>query len=187
MHRKAILVLALSICCLAVGTAHGGTKASAPDPADGAVGVANPLLQWTPGTGVLFHDVYLGTAADLGDADRVANRVPFAMYWHIPGFQAGVTYYWRVDEILPDGTIQTGDVWSFTTSPAIAWGPRPRDGDKWMQLDVALSWQPGMNVSSLHIMQYSLVSDYVQVHIAQDLRKAMPVDIGRPFPYRQAP
>ena len=146
MHRRAIL--ALLICGVTVGVAHGGPKATSPDPADGAVGVANPLLQWTPGTGALFHDVYLGTVAELGEADRVANRLPFAMYWHIPGFQPGVTYYWRVDETLSDGTVQTGDVWTFATAPAIAWGPQPRDGDKWMQLDVVLSWQPGMNVSS---------------------------------------
>jgi len=33
-------------------------KAEAPDPADGAVGVTAPLLQWTPGEGAMFHDVY---------------------------------------------------------------------------------------------------------------------------------
>jgi hypothetical protein len=31
------------------------------------------------------------------------------------------TYYWRVDEVQPDGTIAAGDVWSFNTGGLVGW------------------------------------------------------------------
>ena len=148
MYRRAILVCAVSVFCLNVGAAHGGVKATNPDPPNGAIGVSSPLFQWTAGDTAFFHDVYFGTSEELTEADRVATRQPFTMYYRIEGLEAGVIYYWRVDEIEIDTvTTHTGDVWTFTAAPLTAYQPLPRDGDKWIATDTSLSWQPGMNAS----------------------------------------
>jgi hypothetical protein len=35
--------------------------------------------------------------------------------------EEGITYYWRVDEVWADGTVITGNVWSFTTGKLVGW------------------------------------------------------------------
>ena len=119
-----------------------------PSPADGATGVATPLLQWTAGDGAKFHNVYLGTSPDLTEADLVSPNTLFTMYYHLIPLDPGGTYYWRVDEITADGTVTTGDVWSFTMVPLTAYDPNPRDGDKWIATDVTLTWQRGLGAAS---------------------------------------
>jgi hypothetical protein len=86
-------------------------------PADGATGVTTPLLRWTAGETALYHDVYLGQTPALTAADQVASRLSYPLYYPIAGIEPGVTYYWRVDEIEPNGTMHPGDIWSFTTAP----------------------------------------------------------------------
>ncbi len=124
-------------------------KARNPSPADGATGVPAPLLSWEPGDGALFHDVYFGTSPELTEADRVATRQPIAMYWHAPGLESGVTYYWRVDEIEADMvTVHTGDVWSFTAIPVKAYDPNPADGARNVPRDAKLVWSPASGAIS---------------------------------------
>ena len=123
-------------------------KAYNPIPADGTVGITTPLLQWTAGETAQLHNVYLGTTPDLTEADRVAAQQPFAMHYHVLGFQAGTVYYWRVDEIEPGGTVHTGDVWSFSVAPATAWAPAPLDGALYEDVDVDLTWTAGKDAAS---------------------------------------
>jgi regulation of enolase protein 1 (concanavalin A-like superfamily) len=125
-------------------------KARQPNPADGAVGVLMPLLQWTPGETALFEDVYLGTTPELTTADRVATRQPavLKMYFHLQPLVPGQTYYWRVDAIEPAGTVHTGGVWSFTVTPKTAWAPKPADGTQYVDVGVALQWTAGMNATA---------------------------------------
>ncbi len=118
-------------------------KANGPTPADGATGIDVQLMQWKAGTDALFHNVYVGTSPELVPANLVGNKLSATMYWHIPGFDPGVTYYWRVDEILADGTTFTGDVWRFTTLPLTAWVPKPADGLKGIFPAPSLTWTPG--------------------------------------------
>ncbi len=119
-------------------------KAYNPEPADGAVGVANPLLSWQPRQAAVKRDVYLGTSADLGLDDLVADGSAMNMYWHAPGLEPGTTYYWRVDEIDGDGTVHIGDVWTFTATPNEAFAPTPPDGAPNQDASVTLSWMPGL-------------------------------------------
>jgi hypothetical protein len=123
----------------------GWPKAINPAPADGAQGVSTPLFTWTPGDGALFHDVYIGTTPELTAADKAGTHQPFAMYYHVAGLQAGTTYYWRVDETAADGTVATGDVWSFKVTPATAWIPVPPDGAAYMKTSTNLTWTPGQS------------------------------------------
>jgi len=111
--------------------------------------VVNALLRWTSGDTATLHDVYLGTSAELTQADQVGAHQPFNMYFHMLGLEPGATYYWRVDEIEADGvTVHEGDVWFFTTAPLTAHTPDPGDGYKWALPDVTLTWQPGQGASS---------------------------------------
>ena len=121
-------------------------KARKPNPANGALDVAMPLLQWKPGDMALFHTVYLGTTPELTDADLKANRQLMALYYHFAGLTPGTTYYWRVDEIEKDGvTLHTGDVWTFTVQALTAYYPTPADGTNDAPPAVALTWMPGQS------------------------------------------
>ena len=117
-------------------------KAYAPNPAKGAV-ITMPLFQWTKGDTAMFHNVYLGTSANLTDADLRQKNSPLAMYYHVLPMDPGVTYYWRVDEVEPSGNVIKGDVWSVMMAPKKAYNPLPLDGNKWLPLNQQLSWIPG--------------------------------------------
>jgi len=42
-------------------------------------------------------------------------------YAGLPELKRGTTYYWRVDEVQPDGSVVTGEFWSFNTGRLVAW------------------------------------------------------------------
>ena len=119
-------------------------QAQEPDPADGALGVVNPLLRWASGDMAALHDVYFGTNAELTAADQVASQQPFNMYYHMSGLEPGTTYYWRVDEVEADGvTVHEGNVWSFTAMPLSTYAPSPADGAATSAQAFELGWLPG--------------------------------------------
>jgi hypothetical protein len=90
-----------------------------PQPRDGAKWLDPALitLKWQPGQGAYKHDVYFGTdetAVTEGTGDTFQGTLLPNLY--DPGELAAETkYFWRVDEVLTDGTKRTGSVWSFTT------------------------------------------------------------------------
>ena len=136
-------------------------KARNPNPPDGAVGVVSALFQWDPGDRALFHNVYLGTSPELTEADLVASNQPFNMYWHVPGLEPGVTYYWRVDEVEADMvTVNAGDVWSFTAVPTKAYAPNPADGAQRVPVDSELVWSP-MTAAISHDVYFGTSADDV--------------------------
>jgi hypothetical protein len=95
----------------------------AQQPGDGARYLAAATtLAWSAGLGAISHTVYLGTdpaAVEAGAPEtRKAEKITTTSYAPI-GLEAGRTYYWRVDEILVDGTTVPGPVWSFTVRPVI--------------------------------------------------------------------
>jgi hypothetical protein len=92
------------------------TKATAPQPINGSFVVMAPQLQWTPGETAVLHDVYFGTNPEPGPTEYV-SRQSASIYSPTAGFEPGITYYWRVDEVEADGAVKNGDVWSFTTIP----------------------------------------------------------------------
>ncbi len=121
-------------------------KAWQPQPADGAVGISIPLLQWKPGVTALVHNVYVGTKSELGAADLVAPSLPAAVYYYAAPLQPGITYYWRVDEVEQDmKTVHTGDVWSFITQALTAYYPKPASGDGNISAAATLTWLAGRN------------------------------------------
>jgi hypothetical protein len=127
-------------------------KASEPNPADGAIGVATPLLQWKKGDTAVFHNVYVSTAPDLTDADLVSKNQPFALYFHVPGLEPGATYYWRVDEVEADmTTVRTGDVWTFLAQDVKAYYPAPTNQSADVAPGAALTWYAGQAAIKHHM------------------------------------
>ena len=130
-------------------------KANKPKPADGALHEDTwASLSWTPGSGAASHDVYFGDNFDdvNAGAESVFQGNQTATFYVVgfPGFAfpdglvPGTTYYWRVDEIEADGTtIHKGDLWSFTVPPKIAYNSNPPNGAKFVDPNVALSWDAG--------------------------------------------
>jgi hypothetical protein len=93
-----------------------------PEPADGSV-TASPaaVLTWRPGVDAMTHQLYLGTDLDAvtqGAADTDKGTLDGALEevtFDPNGLEEAVTYYWRVDETNLDDTVETGEIWSFTT------------------------------------------------------------------------
>ncbi|MBN2131882.1 MAG: LamG domain-containing protein [Sedimentisphaerales bacterium] len=108
----------------------------APSPADGvSYAVVDPVLTWEPGLGALFHTVFFGETFDeINDAPPGTGFMT-ATPMHDPGLlEQDKTYYWRVDEFAATGQPK-GQVWSFTTTPAIAVGDESLLG--WWTFDEA--------------------------------------------------
>jgi len=106
-------------------------SAAEPNPADGSpYADTSVTLTWTPGITAASHNVYFSeNLADVNNGTPVSSTTDasFVVGLGTPGdpcpsgLVAGMTYYWRVDEVEADGTtIHKGDVWSFTTMPDIA-------------------------------------------------------------------
>jgi len=74
-------------------------------------------VSWRPGDGAPQHDVYFGAdtdavaSADASDATGVyRGRQNSTVYTPPEGFDWGLGYYWRIDEIGADGSIAKGRV-----------------------------------------------------------------------------
>ena len=90
---------------------------SPPNEADNVV-VYDVILSWTHGAYAVSHDVYFGTNDSL---DFMGNQTTTEFD---PGMlDPGTTYFWRVDEVNPNGK-RTGAIWTFTTSDR--WPPKGR-------------------------------------------------------------
>jgi hypothetical protein len=91
-----------------------------PDPADGVVlADTNVILSWESGFGAILHYFYFGDDYDV--VYNATGGLLQATTTYSPGtLDLEKTYYWRVDEVQADGTIHTGDVWSFSILPEIS-------------------------------------------------------------------
>ncbi len=126
-------------------------KARKPIPADGALSVTMPLLQWTKGDTAIFHDIYLGTTSELTAANLVGPHQVFTMLYYVQGLPPGTTHYWRIDEVDAAGVVTTGDVWSFVTQALTAYHPTPADGAVGVSQNPVLTWLPGLSAVKHHL------------------------------------
>jgi len=97
----------------------GQVKATNPQPVSGGkAGLADELkLKWQSGVNAASHKVYFGTGAeDMPMLIAVKNPDNAK----VRELKVDTTYYWRVDEVLADGKVITGDVWSFGVSSKAA-------------------------------------------------------------------
>jgi len=98
-------------------------KARNPNPPNGATDIKQTAtLSWEPGEAAASHQLYFGTEPEaVRNADTSSPEYKDAMDLGSESYDPGklewdTAYYWRIDEVEADGTIQTGNVWSFTTA-----------------------------------------------------------------------
>ncbi|UCD51364.1 MAG: LamG domain-containing protein [Phycisphaerales bacterium] len=138
------------------GGGGGFPFAHSPEPANGAIHSSTwANVGWSPGDSVVSHDVYMGTSfddVDAGAADTfVGNQTTTSLIVGFPGFpfpaglEAGVTYYWRIDEVndADPNSPWKGDIWGFSVPPKTAFAPDPADGAQFVDPNAILSWTPG--------------------------------------------
>jgi hypothetical protein len=157
------LLLAGKYCSAWIRSPEPMFWARNPNPADGATGVMSVLLQWTKGGAATQHKIYFG--ADPASLALVKTMIASAtkeqeMFYYQGTTEPDVIYYWRIDEIEADKTVRTGPVWSFTTAPLSAFGPVPRNGDKWIDPNMDLTWQAGTDAQA-HDVYFSTNKDLV--------------------------
>lgn len=99
-------------------------KASFPIVPDKAekVPLNRDVLMWRPAYKAIAHHVYFGI-----DQNAVKNAGATSSEYKgefkgesnvltLPNLTAGQTYWWRVDAVMPEGSVVPGDLWSFTTT-----------------------------------------------------------------------
>ncbi|MHC4566565.1 MAG: fibronectin type III domain-containing protein, partial [Planctomycetota bacterium] len=163
MCKKSIRLISFVLVLSLAGMGWSGV--SKPVPADGTVHKETWIsLGWTAGGAAASFDVYFGDNLDdvengTGEAPR-GNQATTSFLAGFVGFPfpdglvPGKTYYWRVDEVQTDGTIQTGPVWSFSILSNEAVDPDPADGAQIADAnDVTLSWSPGFG-AKLHTVYF---------------------------------
>jgi hypothetical protein len=98
-------------------------KASSPNPSNHAVDVKETqIMSWSAVEDATSHQVYFGTDeeavknADTSSPQYKGSRDLGSESYDAGQLEWGTTYYWRVDEVKDDSTIQKGNIWSFTTA-----------------------------------------------------------------------
>ena len=170
MSKKLIYLFSLVFVLGLSGSAWSG--ATKPNPADGAVVEDTWIsMNWMGGQNAASYDVYLGdNYDDVKNGAGDTNRGNYGSNYFVAGFPGypypdglvpGTTYYWRIDEVQTDGTVQEGTVWSFRIPSKKATNPNPADGAEFVELDVTLSWTPGFG-AKLHTIYFSSDPDAVK-------------------------
>jgi NedA-like, galactose-binding domain len=114
------------ICFIDIVLAIAPEAARSPSPEKEATDVSRDLtVGWEPGQDISAHDVYLGTTLD--DVNNASRANPMDVLvsqgqtvttFDTGRLEFGLTYYWRIDEVLAaDGSIFKGELWSFTVEP----------------------------------------------------------------------
>jgi hypothetical protein len=104
------------------------------------------FLEWQAGKDAESHNVYFGTASP-GDFQGNQSETKFSLGRRItPG-----KYYWRIDEVGTEGTVE-GTVWTFTVfSPGQATDPDPPEGAIGVKTSALLTWTPGEGATSHNV------------------------------------
>ena len=96
-------------------------KAVKPSPNSGGL-VSSPTatgLTWTPGVDAVQQRIYMGADGnDLGLLGEVKGDVTDVRLSALTGDSS---YVWRVDAVRSDGSMMTGDLWSFKTTGLVGW------------------------------------------------------------------
>ncbi|HYG33386.1 MAG TPA: LamG domain-containing protein [Clostridia bacterium] len=94
-------------------------QAGTVQPEDGALGIPmeKVMLRWAPGENAKEHKVYCGT--DPADLKPLGTTQDTSL--EIPSCASMSAYFWRVDEVQPDGKIVTGRTAKFETAGLVGW------------------------------------------------------------------
>ncbi|UCH14831.1 MAG: right-handed parallel beta-helix repeat-containing protein [Bacteroidales bacterium] len=128
-----------------------------PTPGNGSIDVhtAGDTLVWTDLENVTSWEVYFGTSDTSLTKTSTVERS-----FSPDNLGPDTIYYWKVDAIRPDTTIE-GPLWKFKTAPAKASKPYPADGELHAKLRQAktettctpleLTWKPGFRASKYKV------------------------------------
>jgi len=96
-----------------------GPQAAPILPEDGAKGikVGKTTLRWITGQGATEHRVFLGTAPDKLEPLGTTRETVL----EASALNPDRAYFWRVDEVQPDGRVVAGRLARFDTSGLVAW------------------------------------------------------------------
>ncbi len=94
-------------------------KTSFPIVPNGAINipVTKDQLMWKPAYNAVSNSIYFGTS--LVGLTLQNNTNEEQNVFLLPSLAAGTTYYWRVDAVMADSSVITGDVWSFKTTGSL--------------------------------------------------------------------
>jgi len=142
-----------------------------PQPAEGVAvaALADVELSWMPGAYVTEHKVYFGT-----EMDELSLLVEVFDSYRIivPALERVTTYYWRVDEVQPDGAIAIGDVWSFNTGKLVGWWKLDSDANdsSGSGNDGTVNGNPNWVIGPIDgALQFDGVDDFIRTGYAADL------------------
>jgi outer membrane protein assembly factor BamB len=95
-------------------------KAALPLPANGEDEIVlHPVLRWRAARDAVNYDLYFdANEKRVAEADKTSPAFKTTLReWSFspPRLHLGNTYFWRVDAIAEDGTVEKGEVWSFQT------------------------------------------------------------------------
>ena len=89
-----------------------------PTPEDGAFEPdPDVTLSWSAGVNTVSHNLYFGQ--DNTNLPLLAGGLTVETY-DLDELEFGSAYYWRVDEVKADTSVETGDTWMFTTRGTLA-------------------------------------------------------------------
>jgi outer membrane lipoprotein-sorting protein len=142
-----------------------------PQPVDGGsvAFYAETRLGWMPGAYLSEHKVYFGTSVD---QMLLLAEVADSCSVMAPALEKAVTYYWRVDEVQPDGSIATGDIWSFDTGKLVGFWKLDGDADDSSGNENHGTINGDPNLVSGQIgsaLQFDGIDDSVRTYYAADL------------------
>ncbi|MHC4535071.1 MAG: PA14 domain-containing protein, partial [Planctomycetota bacterium] len=93
------------------------------DPSNGSENVnQKQILTWAAGDSSASYEVYFGTdkdavrSADTGSPEYKGSKTIGSESYDPGTMEWNSDYYWRVDEVKADGTIQKGMIWRYTTA-----------------------------------------------------------------------
>ncbi len=91
-------------------------KTSFPIIPNGSTGIpkTRDQLMWKPAYNAVSNKVYFGTSTTNLTLQTTTSQEQNV--FTLPTLNDGTTYYWRVDAVMTDNSVVTGDMWSFSTS-----------------------------------------------------------------------
>jgi len=157
-----------------------------PNPKNNATpDIENALpLSWSPGDEATQHDVYFGvdkTAVDLANTADTSGiyrgRQNVTSYTPPEGVEWGSgPYFWRIDEVNADGTVNKGRLWTFTVADFIL----VDDFEAYTDDDAAgeaiwQSWIDGFGVPDNGAQVGNLLPPYAEQVIVHSGSQSMPL------------
>jgi len=145
-----------------------------PYPADGVdAGSATTGLKltWVSGIDAVAHRVYFGSAPE--ELSLLAEVTTESA--ELPPLQRSETYHWRVDEVGADGSVATGEVWSFNSGQFVAHWKLDYDSESTAENSISSdyqgrlvggpTWTQGIIGGAL---QFDGINDYVEIVDSND-------------------